>query len=79
MIDIKDAADEAIYNASKIKKDTICSCYCCCSTYTGENIQEYIDNERTALCPVCGIDAVIPEKIEEEKLEEMYKFWFAEK
>ena len=40
----------------------------------------FIDNEDTALCPYCGVDAIIPdsidEKIDEELIEDMNKYWF---
>ena len=60
-------------NAHLIDDDTVCSCYCCCTNYKGSEITEFVDDGKTAICPVCGVDAVLPEKYTEEKLEELYK------
>ena len=47
--------------------------------YRGE-IERYIDDGQTALCPKCGIDAIIPDSIEESVDEniiaEMNEYWF---
>ena len=47
--------------------------------YRGE-VEEYIDNGQTALCPRCQIDAIIPDSIEESVDEniiaEMNEYWF---
>jgi hypothetical protein len=44
------------------------------------NIQDWCDDENTALCPSCGIDAVIGLKsndlITQEFLKAMQKYWF---
>lgn len=76
MIKIENAHEHAFKNASEITEDGICSCYYCCSTFKGSEIREFIDNDETVLCPVCGIDSVIPEKIDKEMLQEIYEYNF---
>ncbi len=36
-----------------------CSCYYCLKTFKTAEIDEYIDDESTALCPYCGVDSVV--------------------
>ncbi len=36
-----------------------CSCYFCFKTFKTSEINEYVDEEKTALCPHCGIDSVV--------------------
>ena len=67
-------------NRSLIADSNKCYCfYCKQSMYRGE-VEEYIDNGQTALCPRCQIDAIIPDSIEESVDEniiaEMNEYWF---
>ena len=43
-------------------------------------INRYLDEEETALCPKCGIDSIIPDGIDENIdkgiIEEMHDYWF---
>lgn len=44
---------------------TICGCYYCLETFTSDKIVEWVDEDdsgegQTAICPICGIDAVLP-------------------
>ena len=67
------ASKMSLHNADKITIDTDCSCYYCLSNFKGCDITEYVDEGRTAICPFCSIDSVLPEKISKERLEELYK------
>jgi len=61
-------------------------CYYCCKIYPASEIKEWIRSFRKkdedadcALCPNCGIDSVLPDKVVElsdELLREMYDYWF---
>lgn len=46
----------------RIKPVAEYGCYYCAEVYVlaEHPIQEWVDGKQTALCPVCGIDAVIP-------------------
>jgi len=60
---------------------SVCGCYHCCDTFDQSKIKEWIDRETTALCPMCGVDAVIPLSFSEsckrhELLTKKYKKWF---
>ena len=57
------------------------SCFYCLHSFTIDKIKEYIDSQEpgdrvTALCPYCGIDAVLPGKQYRKVLEQMNNFWF---
>ena len=56
-----------------------CGCFQCLSTFMAERVTEWVD-EDTALCPVCGIDAVLSsasDSISPETLEQMHTRWFS--
>lgn len=37
-----------------------CGCYACCRIFHPKEIEEWTDNNATAICPYCGVDAIIP-------------------
>lgn len=47
----------------RIKPVAKFGCYYCAEVYAVAEhpIEEWVDGEQTALCPVCGIDSVIPQ------------------
>ena len=55
-----------------------CGCFYCLKTFPVTEIEEWIDNDQTALCPKCGIDSVIPfgQDGDHELLKRMQQFWF---
>ena len=57
-----------------------CGCFYCKSIYDPRKITEWVDDGKTALCPYCGIDAVIPDTEEYPLttafLKKMYRKWF---
>jgi hypothetical protein len=55
---------EIAHNASSHNKDVIlqsdnCGCFSCLCHFKPSDIKEWIDGGQTAVCPVCGVDAVI--------------------
>jgi hypothetical protein len=45
---------------AEIEQSEICACFSCCKSFSASDIDEWLDDEDgTALCPNCGIDAVI--------------------
>lgn len=64
------------HNKYNINNDTECSCYYCLTYFKGSEIDCFVDDERTAICPNCSIDSVLPEKISQEKLEELHNKYF---
>lgn len=68
------------HNKELIKSSNNCYCFYCKSTILSSDINDYIDEGNTALCPNCGIDSIIPdsvnEVIDEQVLDDMNKYWF---
>ena len=62
-----------------------CACFYCCSFFPPSEINEWVDpatddmqGGTTALCPRCGIDAVLPMRpgIDLAFLQRMHAYWF---
>ena len=81
--------NETLKNAHKfctnhreaLSRDTICGCFHCLRIYSPSEITKWLcDNTGTALCPHCGVDAVLGESsgypITKEFLTEMHAAWF---
>ena len=69
-------------NQKMLNRDSRCGCFYCLKIFSPQEITEWIEeiNGLTALCPFCGIDAVIGESsghpITTEFLREMNDYWF---
>jgi len=79
---LKMAHKHSIFHREEVLTSKICSCFYCREIFTSDAISEWTDeDDATALCPKCGIDAVIGDKsgypIETlEFLDAMYAYWF---
>ena len=72
---------ELCMNNKKMFENTEkCGCFYCIKVFNPELIQEWIDNDQTAICPNCNIDSVLPQieqlVITEKLLEDMHNYWF---
>ena len=74
------AHDHCTNNKEELINSEFCGCFHCLEIFSGGKIKEWTDEGTTALCPFCGIDAVIGDKsgypITKEFLQEMRKAWF---
>ena len=77
---IKEASKYSINNMSELEKSKTAGCYYCMSIIEPSKITETTDDGKTAICPNCGIDSVLPEsssfKIDQNTLKELNKYWF---
>lgn len=79
---LEDAHRASSMHESALKKSRYCGCFYCKSVFETSQIEEWTDEnkeERTALCPYCDIDAVIPEVFpirEEDFLKALYTYAF---
>lgn len=72
------------FNVELVKKSAKCHCFYCKSSFdASETLKEgaeILDDGQTVVCPICGIDSVLPdairEPINEEVLGEMHNYWF---
>lgn len=83
---VREAHRHSIWHRQEILESTVCGCFCCCATFGPDAIREWVDDAddgigQTAVCPKCGIDAVIGDKsgvvISQPFLEEMKAHWFS--
>lgn len=86
--DLQKIHNECGWHEEKIKSSKRCGCFYCKGKFAPSEITRW-QNElptspkgagKTALCPKCGIDAVLPEsadhEITDELLEAMHVKWF---
>lgn len=77
---IDNAARMSLNNSAQVAKSKKCGCYYCCNIFHAKEVTSFTDEGETALCPVCGVDAVIPgaiiENLNSELLSELKKYWF---
>lgn len=78
---LKQAHKLSSKHGQAVKASKQCGCFFCLSTFDPKHIYEWIDSGDTALCPVCGIDSVLPENdlceaTNLEFLTEMKEYWF---
>ena len=80
MSDVKAAHGYCTNNRKALEKDTKCGCFYCTEIFNPSEITDFTDNGKTALCPYCGVDAVIGESsgfsITKEFLNKMKEYWF---
>ena len=67
-------------NSGSVLGSSRCGCYFCRRIFSPDEITDFVDSASTAICPYCGIDAVIGDAsgipIREDVLEELYERWF---
>ena len=51
--------------------ESIVGCYYCTKQYPSDEIEEFVDGEKTAICPKCGIDSVVSFEGALEKLSDL--------
>jgi hypothetical protein len=77
----KDAHSHSHKNVMEVMASEKCGCFFCRATYSPEAITEFVEDGQTALCPNCGVDAVIGDKagyeLTDEFLLAMFRRWFS--
>ena len=78
------AHDHCHRNREELLRSSACGCFYCLGVYAPSRIEKWVNdpNNPTALCPECGIDAVIGSEsgyaINVEFMREMRAYWFRE-
>lgn len=74
------AHQHATRHRAEIRRSSICGCFYCMTVFEPARIFDWVDEGETALCPNCGIDAVIGDAsgfpLTHELLERMRRHWF---
>jgi hypothetical protein len=53
------AHDRSTGHRAELERSEVCSCFYCLETFDASEVEEWIDDDRTALCPRCAVDSVI--------------------
>ena len=59
-VEAKAIADGAWRNRGRMAPGTACGCFRCQATFVAGDVRQWVDQGMTALCPRCGVDAVLP-------------------
>lgn len=57
--EMKRIHSHTLRNRKEIEASKTCGCISCCEIFNASEVEDYIDEGETSLCPICGIDAVI--------------------
>lgn len=84
MPNIDDAMLEAAHrhsyrNRALISAGGVCGCFYCRRTFDASRVQQFVDDGQTALCPYCGVDAVLSatvDPIDANFLRQMHRRFF---
>ena len=88
--DLEGIHQHSMRHRERVERSAQCGCFYCLTTFAPVEIMNWVDlpegeedEEKgvTALCPNCGIDAVLPDNVpgaplSAELLEVMRQFWF---
>ena len=81
--DYDEAHKHSKNNSSEVVRSGKCGCFYCCEIFVSSDVNKWADNGRTAICPKCGVDAVICDRsgyvFSEQFLQGMHDRWFNEK
>lgn len=76
------AHQHSFHNHALIRAGGSCGCFYCLRTFDASRVQRFVDDGQTALCPFCGIDAVLPvqvDPIDANFLRQMRRRFFEQK
>ena len=68
-----------IENKQQVLASQTCRCANCLATFSGAEVTEFTDKGKTAVCPKCGVEAVLPDCVEgldDQLLQEIHDYWF---
>jgi len=90
MLDLQRIHDQSGWHEEAVRRSACCGCFHCLSIFAPAEIVEWTDEPpgsprgagRTAICPRCGVDAVLPAsdevEITAELLSAMNARWFGD-
>ena len=75
------AKAKASRHRGELEASTRCACFFCFRSFPPAEIKAWVDGESTALCPGCGVDAVLgngaEHSISDGFLRKMHQHYFA--
>lgn len=76
---IREAPIYAMKNKKFIEESELCGCYHCTESFSKNDITEWTDNGKTAICPFCKNDSVLGQSymdVNKENLQIIHNYWF---
>ena len=77
---LEDAHRLGSKNEESIRLSHLAGCFYCLEIFPANAVKDFLEEERTALCPRCGIDSVMGDAsdvpINAEFLKRMHEYWF---
>lgn len=70
------AAYRSFNNRSALAQSRVAGCYSCLSTFRPEQVLRWAFDDTTALCPRCGMDAVLPGVDDPSELAAAHERWY---
>jgi hypothetical protein len=81
--DLDAAHKHCFANRPELIRSETCGCFYCFAIFSPAEIHEWIDDDQTAICPKCPVDAVIGsasgDRIDKSFLKLMHGYWFSTK
>jgi hypothetical protein len=75
-IESKTLSDTSRHNRNRMAPGTNCGCFYCQTIFPAEAVSKWVDDELTALCPSCGVDAVLPGVTDRTTLRDLHDYAF---
>jgi hypothetical protein len=63
-------------NRDQVTAARVCGCFYCLATFPGAAVQAWVDDGKTALCPRCGVDSVLPDVVDDASLRSLHHHRF---
>ncbi len=80
MLNVEKAHKASKDHRQQVEKSDKCGCFFCLNIFNPSEILEWVDDNKTAVCPNCGTDAVVASasgfEIITDFLKRMNKRWF---
>lgn len=80
LIDLETAHKHSSNHRTEVSESNLCGCFFCCRVFFSSKIETWVDQDRTAQCPFCNVDAVLGDgsgfEINTEFLRLMCERWF---
>lgn len=77
MADLKALHKASMNNADAVRAAKSVGCFFCIRVFAPTEVTEWCDQGRTALCPHCDIDSLLPDVTDTETLKALCEEWFA--
>ena len=79
--DLVDAHAHSASNRAELDRSKQAGCFYCCEVFDPKQIENWVDDGQSALCPTCGMDSVIGDAsgfpvTDKHFLKDMNKLWF---